>query len=351
MPGNAWHILKHSIYFIKFLIMSIKTFSIPTCTALYLMVMLMLTIFTSVAVAQTPITTIEQLNNVRNDLTGSYVLMNDLDFADGPIAYRPQSTSDATVAGPAADATNAGFAPIWDSPTQFTGTFDGNGFTISNLYINRTSTNNIGLFGVVGSGGEVKNVGLVDAYVKGNNPVGGLVGNNVEGTITNSYTTGNVSGTTTTGGLTGQNFNGTIRNCFATATVTGTTNTGGLVGENFGGTITNCYTTGNASGTNTLGGLVGLNTSSSNVTNCYATGNITTEGIKGGLAGSNSGTITNSFWDTQTTGQSTGIGGEGATQNRRHRQNNRTNASTYRRRHPRRRNPRCHYYTKRMGDQ
>ena len=310
MPGNAWHILKHSIYFIKFLIMNTKRSHTPTFTALYLMVMLMLTIFTSVAVAQTPeptqITTIEQLNSVRNDLDGDYVLMNNLDFADGPITYRPQSTSDATVAGPAADATNAGFAPIGDNTNRFTGTFDGGGFTISNLYI-RASTNNIGLFGYIsGSNSRVQNLGLVNAYVKGAQYTGGLVGWNFGGTITNCYATGAASGTNTVGGLLGQSFNGTIRNCFATATVTGTTNTGGLVGWNFSSaTITNCYATGTVTGGNDTGGLVG-NNSNATIENCYATGTVTGTDNIGGLVGNNTGTIASSFYqadasDSETT--------------------------------------------------
>ena len=86
-------------------------FNTITCTALYLMVMLMLTIFTSVAVAQTPITTIEQLNSVRDDLTGSYVLMNDLDFADGPFAYRP-----ASVASPTDASTGGAKSCRWAEP-------------------------------------------------------------------------------------------------------------------------------------------------------------------------------------------------------------------------------------------
>ena len=330
------------------------------------MVMLMLTIFTSVAVAQTPeptqITTIEQLNSVRNDLDGDYVLMNNLDFADGPITYRPQSTSDATVAGPAADATNAGFPPIGGdiSATRFTGTFDGNGFTISNLYINVSSANALyaGLFAYLDASSEVLNLGLLDVYVKGegtsNSPVyvGGVTArSNTGSTITNCYVTGDVTGTGTsstdlnTGGLVGESAS-TITNCYATVTTSGagtTSYVGGLVGFNFsnirnsyatgtatgtatgnnrvgglvGGNnrgITNSYATGNVTGTGNLqaGGLVGLNNIGT-VTNSYATGNVTgTGGDVGGLVGFNGYTITNSFWDKTTTTQSTSAGSNDA---------------------------------------
>ena len=77
---------------------------------------------------------------------------------------------------------------------EFRGTYDGNGHTISNLTINRTSKLYIGLFGCL-SGGEVKNLGVTNASVSGRDRVGGLVGYATSSTITNCYSTGNVSGT------------------------------------------------------------------------------------------------------------------------------------------------------------
>ena len=277
------------------------------------------------AEGKSEITSIEELNSVRDDLAGDYVLINDLDFADGSFAYRPASVAsptDATMVVPEpANGLNPGFTPIGDGTTGFTGTFDGNGFTISNLYINRASTDNIGLFGVVGSGGEVKNVGLVDVYVKGDDRTGGLVGSS-SGTINYCYTTGTVSGINRTGGLVGEN-NSSITNCYATGNTTGTgsyagglvgfnsytiTNSyatgnvtgvqakgGGLVGQN-NGTITNCYATGNVIGTRQdIGGLVGDNPNGSSISNCYTTGNITSE-VGAGIAGYNEGTITNCYF-------------------------------------------------------
>ena len=226
------------------------------------MVMVAMTIFTSVAVAQTPITTIEELNSVRNDLTGSYVLMNDLDFAEddsyddataNKTAYRPLNNADPAAVGAAvvsdpADGLNPGFTPIGDNSddtnaTRFTGTFDGKGFTISNLYINRGSTNDTGLFGYI-SNSSVGSVRLVDAYVRGNNDVGGLAGNNSGSTIENCSVTGTIRGTNTVGGLVGENFD-TIRNCYTTGNTSGNVSIGGLVGDN-SGTIENCYATGNS---------------------------------------------------------------------------------------------------------
>jgi hypothetical protein len=81
----------------------------------------------------------------------------------------------------------AGFEPIGNYSNEFTGTFDGKGYKITNLYINRSTTDYVGLFGFTGSGSEIKDVGLEEVNVSGDLYVGGLVGYNRGGTITNSY--------------------------------------------------------------------------------------------------------------------------------------------------------------------
>ena len=239
------------------------------------------------------ISTIEELNLVRKNLAGNYLLINDLDFADGPIAYRPSSVvspTDASTVVANTAGVNPGFTPIGeDLANRFTGSFDGNGFTISNLYINAT-TNNVGLFGLTGMSSEMKNLGLVNAYVKGKNSTGGLAGTSNGITIRNCYVTGTVEGVDFVGGLVGANI-GIISNCYSAATVSGIRDIGGVIG-NHNGTIDKCYATGAVSGTNPssveVGGLVGYNGEINNITNCY--------------------------WDTETTGQAIGIGGAGAPQ-------------------------------------
>ena len=279
------------------------------------------------------ISTIGDLNRVRYTLDGDYVLMNDLDFANGPIAYRPQSTSNAMMVGPAATATNAGFTPIGNNTKRFTGTFDGGGFTISSLYINISTKNNVGLFRVTGADSEVQNLGLVNAYVKGANNTGGLVGQN-NNTVTNCFVSGTVSGARGTGGLVGQN-NNTVTNGSASGNVTGDNNTGGLVGSNnktiqncyatatvsdissgssMGGlvgnnnkTISNCYATGAVEGNNNVGGLVGQDQGGT-ISNCYATGTVTGGSNTGGLTGEVSLgiVIINSFFKDDTSDANTG---------------------------------------------
>ena len=100
----------------------------------------------------------------------------------------------------------AGFVPIGTSSNNFQGSLDGNGYNITNLYINRSNSDHIGLFGYIGSGGVVKKVCLIDNDVTGRNYVGGLVGSN-DGTVTNSCTTGNTNGASYVGGLVGYNEN------------------------------------------------------------------------------------------------------------------------------------------------
>jgi type II secretion system protein G len=194
------------------------------------------------------------------------------------------------------------WAPIGDMASQFTGTFDGNNYVISNLTINSSPVFK-GLFGCISETSEITNLGLENANINvaGGNYVGGLVGYNLKGSITNCYATGNITGYWYTGGLVGKNDNGSITNCYATGEVTGNERTGGLVGENYG-TITDCYATGSVSSNNDdTGGLVGRNDNGS-ITNCYATGEVTGDEYTGGLVGQNDGTITDCYATGEVTG-------------------------------------------------
>ena len=103
------------------------------------------------------------------------------------------------------------WTPIGTSSQQYRGTFDGNGKTISGLYINDSSANDQGLFGYVGSSGKVQNLS-VSGTVSGSDHVGGVVGSN-SGTVENCYNTDSVSDGTTSGGVVGQN-SGSVTNCY-----------------------------------------------------------------------------------------------------------------------------------------
>ena len=157
--------------------------------------------------------------------------------------------------------------------TQYSGTFDGNNKTVSGLYFNGDSTC-IGLFGSSESDGNIKNVGVVDSYFKGNDHVGGVCGNNA-GTITNCYNAGNltaIESSATIGGICGYNNGGTVTNCYNTGTVTATgsvASVGGVCGCSTA-PISNCYNIGTVTATSSgadISGICGYNFGP--VENCY----------------------------------------------------------------------------------
>ena len=202
----------------------------------------------------------------------------------------------------------AGWVPIGNSTDPFATTFEGNGHTIRHLFVDR-NTDYVGLFGhTEGAFFVIRHVVLTNVEVTGNDYVGGLVGRNAGG-ISGSCVTGQVSGHTYTGGLVGYNDSG-ITGSYATGQVSGHTYTGGLVGYNSFAIVGSCAT-GRVSGSDRVGGLSG--TSGHSITASYATGRVPGRNNVGGLVGedSGSGTIAASYWDTTTSGQTTGDGGAG----------------------------------------
>ena len=210
----------------------------------------------------------------------------------------------------------AGWMPIGYLTNQFNGSFDGDGYAIYGLTINRPATDFVGLFGFIGGSAVIHNLGINigSGGVTGQNNVGGLVGFSFLGSsiITNSYVTGAVTGTGNNyvGGLVGVSYS-SISNSYATGTVTGAGNhVGGLVGSNgTGGSISNSYAAGTVNGAgNNVGGLAGSNYSS--ISNSYATGTVTGAGSNvGGFIGNDiSGTLTDNFFDYETTAQVNGVG-------------------------------------------
>jgi hypothetical protein len=144
-----------------------------------------------------------------------------------------------------------------------------------------------------------------------NNWVGGLVGENMAGAvIENCSSIGIVTGKTHVGGLVGYNL-GEVTRSYCTGDTTGTKNTGGLIGINFNGVVTDCYSQSKTSGADLVGGLVGNNTGTSTVLNCYSNGSVTGVTNFGGLVGNNTATVSNCFWDNETSGQLTSDGGNG----------------------------------------
>ena len=200
-----------------------------------------------------------------------------------------------------------GWVPIGDRNFRWNATFDGDGHTISGLHIDRSDSENIGLFGISDDKSVIRNIGLDSVNVHGSEVIGGLIGSN-HGTVIASYVTGNISGSSATslvggevGGLAGENH-GTIAASFSTAIVSSTGSwVGGLVGIN-AETIIASYSTGSVSGMGAVGGLVGLTYGS--IQGSYATGYVsaTRDSVGGLFGGRREDNTTASYWDTQTTG-------------------------------------------------
>ncbi len=237
------------------------------------------------------------LHNVRYYLEAHFILKNNLDFT---------TTGYTELASPTANQ-GKGWQPIgFVSPgdDRLTGTLDGQGYEIRDLFINRPDENYIGLFGVVGEGGVVQNIGVVNADVTGYGLrlVGSLVAWNL-GTVSNSYFTGSVIGSNTVGGLVAYSY-GTVSDSYSTGSVTGDGDwIGGLVGENRG-TVSNSYSSGNFTGNSIVGGLVGFNHDNGTVSNSYSTSSVTGDEHVGGLVGWNSGNVGYSYSAGGVTGDS-----------------------------------------------
>lgn len=243
------------------------------------------------------------LDDIRDNLGGSYCLMNDLDSTTANYTELVSATTNNT----------EGWQPIGTEAHPFTGAFYGQAYEIRDLFIDRPEGNEVGLFGFVDTTGVVENVGLVDATVTGNYCVGGLVGYNKQGTVIDSYSTGSVRGYLRIGGLVGWN-RGTVSKSYSTVRVTYARSVGGLVGYNTG-TVSDSYSRGSVRGFEYVGGLIGTNHIGGAVTNCYSSATVTYElPPKGGLVGVNYmfvGGVRGSFWDTQTSGLDSSAGGTG----------------------------------------
>jgi hypothetical protein len=280
------------------------------------------------------------LDDVRNNLAGNHTLMNDLD------STTPGYTE---LASPTANG-GKGWEPIGTFIPMcafggLIGKFDGQGYEIRDLYINRPDEYLVGLFGFVSEVGVIKDIGVVNFTVTGDSYVGGIVGRNM-GTVSNSSAIGSVSGNFKVGGLLAYN-QGPVSNCYAAGNVVaggvvgnvsavmGGFGVGGLVGVNEEATVSCCYFTGNVTsyvscadgwkflvgvgglvgvnygtvndsysnadvtGQYGVGGLVGRNLFGGTVNNCYSTSSVTGEVDVGGLVGDTVvyGTVSNSYYD------------------------------------------------------
>ena len=242
----------------------------------------------------------EDLGYNYDTTTKTYTVYN----ADGLLAWAGAAQSDLSLnCTLAADITlpevaegESNWTPVGNYNNQYTGTFDGNGHTITGLTVKQGGTNYVGLIGGLGTGGKVQNVTLTDVSVTGNSSVGGVVGDNY-GTVTACTSSGSVSGANSSvGGVVGWN-GGTVTACTSSGSVSGDHFVGGVVGYNNNGIVTACcHVSGSLSGSFDVGGVVGEN--SGIVTACCHVSGSVWGSSAGGVVGRNysGGIVTACYW-------------------------------------------------------
>jgi hypothetical protein len=215
-----------------------------------------------------------------------------------------------------------GFKPIgkMNPDPRFEANYNGNGKSISTLFINRPLEDGVGLFGLVTQG--ISNLTLINADITGHNFVGILVGYQQNGNVKRCSSSGIVSGTSTVGGLIGSAHENIEQSYSSANVLIGSTMGGGLCGGvEVGGSfyIKNCYATGSVtdgSNAQNVGGLIGRATGPITIQNCYSTGAVSAaSGIGlGGLIGSLiDATVISCYWDTQTSNRAASAAGTGKT--------------------------------------
>lgn len=185
-----------------------------------------------------PISTCLELQNINNNLSADYVLMNDIKCGSNA----PDGNNTNTWNG------GAGFMPIGNWDTPFTGSLWGNNKVITGLHINRPNSNNpVALFGVYYGG--VTDLGLRDVDITGNTAVAGIIGSMEDGYISRSFSTGVVTGNDSAGGFVGLMYEGSINNSYSRGEVNIVMENanygfpGGFAGGINGGVIAMSYTT------------------------------------------------------------------------------------------------------------
>ena len=235
----------------------------------------------------TYIETPEDFKNIANNLSGNYVLKNDIDFKGEVIEPIGDSES----------VTGSGLS------MPFSGNFSGDGHKILNVTVKRELGSHSGLFGA--NKGTIINL-AVEADVSGTAYVGGICASNASGgRIADCSFSGTVNGTKSyVGGICGEN-KGVILRCAADGTVSGDSSVGGICGSNSGGDIENCLNSSDVtrkSSNGNIGGIVGESVDNSTVKFCISVGKTsgTDSGYIGGVCGyAYRATITNSYFDSE----------------------------------------------------
>ena len=237
--------------------------------------------------------------NAEERLSSHYILANDID------ATATRGWND-----------GEGFDPIghyydyYNDSLVFFGVFDGDGREVRGLWIDRPDEHNIGFFGKVYDGAIVS-LGVVDAYIRGDNQVGGLVGEVRRARISSSSFSGVVSGNDFVGGLVGYVYSGSISSSWSSGAVSGADYcVGGLVGE-FRGDISSSWSSSAVSGRIFVGGLVGFELIDGIISSSWSSGAVSGDDDVGGLVGYKNDSTRVSYWSVETSGAKYSRGGIG----------------------------------------
>ena len=193
-------------------------------------------------------------NAINGKLTKNIVINENVLNADGTLNGTPSRE----------------WTPIGNTSRKYIGTFDGDGYTISGLYINNSEKLHVGLFGFVWDG-TVQNTGVLDSYFCAKKFVGGVAGYVYNSIFSNNYNAGTISGSSYVGGVAGHLIYDTIAsNCYNTGIVSGSERVGGVTGYvNEFSSLSNCYNIGSVTGSNNVGSVTGEVAIGSTAKNCY----------------------------------------------------------------------------------
>ncbi|MFC4301928.1 cadherin-like beta sandwich domain-containing protein [Cohnella boryungensis] len=260
----------------------------------------------------------EQFNDIRDDYQKAYRLIADIDLsvyatANGGAGWEPiyfEGKLDGNghvIKGLTIDRPNE------DVVGLFQYIYIGSVFDLNIVQASVVGKDNVGILAGLHNSNLVSKV-RTSGSVSGRNNVGGLVGSLHSGTIRASSSVATVTGAgEAVGGLVGQGYS-VIETSYAEGDIHGSNKVGGLIGEDIGGAISNSFATGKATANQaSAGGLIGRSNQGS-YTNVYSSGKVQGGSAAGGLVGTRtSSTFTRGYWNTSTTGQSAGSGSGTAT--------------------------------------
>lgn len=241
-----------------------------------------------------PISTCSELQDINTDLISNYVLQNNIDCSN-TVTWN----------------SGLGFKPLGNATNPYLGRFDGNGYNIRDLHINRNTADNVGPFSVLANGAKIRNLKLKNANITGQDNTGGFSGLLLNfSEILNADFEGSIIGRDNVGGVTGDiGENANIQTSSTQIMIEGDNNVGGLAGLT-AGKITDSYSSGLITGINNVGGLIGSLNATAVINRTYSYAQVIGT-ITGGLVGNGNAVVQNSFWDIESSNQSSSTEGTG----------------------------------------